>query len=395
MTPPEPPAAPAPPDVNDSPAPAGGAPSPAGTPVQAPPPARRTKTPGQQAYAILTSPKLAIGILLVVLGCCLVGVTAVRGVRAGELIFATLWFNGLLVLLAVSSAAAFFSRIWQRKLTLVSVGMIVFHLSFMAVLGGVVVNSLYSFKGLMRLTEGETLPNDQLESYDTIEAGRFFDPGRLRGETTLVKMHTGYQVDGSNKRAAYEIEVGPPGAVQRAIIYITEYSDFDGIRYFCAKEGYSILLVLSDKAGQERYGLHVPLQSLRQPDGSYLYATGTASGPGAIAFPQPPEHPIGELELTYFPGQVERTGQVHFKLLPLGAMGLPPAEWKGLVAVGEPFDAGENRLLAREIRYWVGMDVRYDPGLPVVFGGLVTGLVGMVLTFVGRLRQGTGKKRAA
>ena len=92
---------------------------------------------------------------------------------------------------------------------------------------------------------------------------------------------------------------------------------------------------------------------------------------------------------------VERTGQVHFKLLPLGVAGLPPAEWKGLVPVGEPFEAGDHRLLAREIRYWVGMDVRYDPGLPVVFGGLVTGLVGMVLTFVGRLRQGTGKKRAA
>ncbi|MBL0277582.1 MAG: hypothetical protein IPQ24_16135 [Anaeromyxobacter sp.] len=61
------------------------------------------------------------------------------------MIFSTLWFNGLLVLLAVSSAAAFFSRIWKRKASLVQAGMIIFHLSFLAVLGGVVVNSLFHF----------------------------------------------------------------------------------------------------------------------------------------------------------------------------------------------------------------------------------------------------------
>jgi hypothetical protein len=273
--------------------------------------------------------------------------------------------------------------------------MIVFHLSFIAMLGGIVANSLFHFRGVLRLTEGETLGNDQRESYDEVEQGRFFDPARLRGETTLVKMHTNFKIDGDNKRAAYEIEVGEGAARERRIIYITEYFDHDGVRFFCLKEGYSVLVVMSDKGGRERYGVHVPLQSLRQADGSYLYSTGTSSAAGGFPFPQPPEHPSVELQLTLWPGTVERTGQVLFQVRPLGAEGGPVAERKSMVPVGGQADAGEFVLSPREIRYWVAMDVRYDPGLTVALASLCFGLAGMVVTFVGRLRQGSARSRAA
>ena len=64
--------------------------------------------------------------------------------------------------------------------------------------------------------------------------------------------------------------------------------------------------------------------------------------------------------------------------------------------VGGRFDAGGFVLEPREIRYWVGMSVRHDPGQNVVLGDLCAGLVGMVLTFAGlRVRQGSAGKRAA
>ncbi len=386
MTNPEEPIGPAaPPEASPQPAEAAG--------PKAPPPRGRAPQPAlQRAAAFLVSPTLAIALLVGVLACCLVGVTVVQGVRAWELIFSTLWFNGLLVLLALSSGAAFFTRIWRRKLTTVQVGMIVFHLSFMALLGGVVFNGLFHFKGAMRLTEGETLRNGAFESYDQIEAGRFFEFERLRGETTLVEMHTGYKVDGDDKRAAYEIEVGEGQAKSRAIIYITEYTDFDGIRYFCSKEGYSVLVVMADQQGQVQYGGHVPLQSLRQPDGSKLYTTGSASEAKGFAFPPPPEAPVGALQVTLYPSFLDRTGQVLLQLGPLEPAPPGAEERKGMVAIGEPVDMGSFTLTPAEIRYWVGMDLRYDPGLPVIMTSLVAGLVGMVLTFVGRVRQG-GKKR--
>lgn len=382
---------------NDAPAlggpPEGGEPAPA--PVAPGPRQRPSRGALDRFGALLTSPKLAIGLLVAVLACCLVGVTIYRGERAGTLIFSTLWFNGLLVLLALSSAAAFFTRIWKRRLTLVSAGMILFHLSFMAVLGGVVVNGLFHFRGVLRLTEGETLPNGAPESYDAVEAGRFFDPAWLEGETTLVRMHTDYKVDGDDKRAAYEIVVGGAGGRSSGIIYVTSPLDHDGVRYLCSKEGYSVLLVMSDRKGKDLFGAYVPLQGYRQADGGYLFAAGTTYEPTAFDFPQ--ERPAASVRLTYWPGTAPRTGQVSLEIAPPGEGARPPLapgpSYQGLVPVGGRLDAGDLVFSPREVRYWVAMDVRYDPGLNVILAGLCTGLLGMVLTLIGRLRQGAARRR--
>ncbi len=64
------------------------------------------------------------------------------------------------------------------------------------------------------------------------------------------------------------------------------------------------------------------------------------------------------------------------------------------MTVGGTFDAGEFSLSPSEAHYWVGMSVRYDPGVNVVLTSLCTGLAGMVLTFAGRVRQGAARRRA-
>lgn len=358
------------------------------------PPARRRLTATQRAYAFLVSPQLAIALLVGVLACLVVGVTFFRGERAWSLIFSTLWFNALLVLLAVSAGAAFFSRIWKRKLTLVSAGLILFHLCFMALLGGVVYRSLFSFEGWLRLSEGETLANTSQESYDRISAGRFFDFSRLRGTTTLVRMHRDYQVDGEDKRAAYEIVVEDGPRTVRKIIYVTEYMDLLGMRFFCQKEGYTVLVTLSDAAGKELYGAFVPLQSLAQADGSRMYVTGSAQEAQPFLFPPPPETARFELLVTYWPGVEHRTGQVSFKARPLGPDWKPGPESTGLVDVGQPWRVGDLSLRPVEVRYWVGMAVRTDPGLTVIMGSLALGLLGSFMVLVGRLRQGARRPLA-
>lgn len=365
------------------------------TPAPVEPAEHRAQRVVGRAYAFLVSPRLAIALLAGVLACCVVGVTVYRGARAWELIFSTLWFNALLVLLALSSGAAFFSRIWKRKLTLLSVGMILFHVSFLALLAGVVYDGLFHFKGTMRLTEGETLPNGNPESYDLVEYGRFFHFSRLRGETTLKAMHRGYRVDGQDKRAAYELLVEDGERRAQGTIYVTRHLDFDGVRYFPSKEGYSLLVLLKDGDGKVEYGAYVPLQSLKQPDGGYLYATGSATEPSSFPFPPPPEHPRAELLLTYRPNAVtDRTGDVGLQVRPIGADGTAGAAQAGKVTVGGTFDAGEFSLSPSEAHYWVGMSVRYDPGVNVVLTSLCTGLAGMVLTFAGRVRQGAARRRA-
>ena len=349
------------------------------------------------AYDLFASSKLAMVLLIAILVSCVVGVTVFREAKAEILIFSSLWFNGLLVLLVVNIACCFFGRIWHRKLTLITFGMILFHLSFVAMLGGIVYNSLFSFRGAIRLTEGETLPNGQPQSYDKVESGRFFKHALLKGDIALVQMHTEYKVNGEDKRTAYEIAFREGREKKRGMLYTTHHFDYHGFRYYNDKEGYSVLVVLSDRQGNELYGAHIPLQSLKQKDSSYLYTTGTKEGSGSVMFPQVPEKPLLALQLAYYPTKIkERSGDVFFQvnLGDMDAVQLSKQQSivKGKVAIGENVNAGKYVFSAKEVRYWVSMNVRYDPGHPIILTSLWVALAGMVITTFGRMFKKGGKR---
>jgi len=347
----------------------------------------------RKIYDFLASAKLAMGLLVVILACCLTGVTIVRGAEAGRLIFGTLWFNALLVLLVVNVACCFFGRIWGRRVTVVSFGMILFHLSFVAILGGAIYNSLFYFRGNIRLTEGEVLTSGDPQSYDTIAKGRYFSFSHLQGETSLIKMHSGYKAGGEDKRAAYEVAVGEGGNRKQGIIYITHKLSHRGFDYFNDREGYSLLITLSNKQGEVLYGAHLPLQSILQKDESHLYTTGyTEDGmvkAEAILFPAPPEKPRFALQVAYQPSKLkDRGGEATFQLFPLDENGMPKSSTpiaSGKSPVGGEFAAGEYVLSPKEVRYWVGMMVRYEPGNPIVLASLWLGLAGMIITTIGRM----------
>lgn len=347
----------------------------------------------RKIYDFLASARLAMFLLVLMLISCVMGVTIYRQ-QAGSVIFNSLWFNGIMVLLVVNVACCFFGRIWGRKVTVVSFGMILFHLSFVMVFLGIVFNSLFYFRGTIRITEGEVLPSGDPKSYDSIEKGRFFSFSRLKGETTLVKMHTGYKVSGEDKRAAYEVSVGEEGSKSQGVIYITHKLTHGGIDYFNEKEGYSLLVVLSDRQGRDLYGAYLPLQSIPQDKGGYLYSTGYKEGntirPDVIQYPQPPEKPLYALQVEYLPSKLtERGGEAKFLTYALDSHGMPESRplAEGKAAIGGQFTAGEYVLSAREVRYWVGMTARYEPGKPIVLASLWAGLAGMIITMFGRMMR--------
>lgn len=351
-------------------------------------------------YKFLASVKLALALLIIILACCLAGVTVLRSDRAWTLIFLAPWFNGLLALLVVNVAFCFFGRIWGRKVTLISVGMILFHLSFVAMFAGIIFNSFFYFRGSIRLTEGEALPSGDPQSYDYFDHGRFFNMEKLKGETALVRMHRDYDVGGDNKRAAYEIAVGEGAGRKQGVIYITRKLVNDGFQYFNDREGYSLLVILYDLRGRELYGAHVPLQSLKQKDDTYLYATGTKAGPESFPFPQEPRTPEFALQASYRPSALkgnERQGEVAFEAWKLHADGPKSGEGPfagGKALVGEKVRIGDRFLSVTEVRYWVVMNVRYEPGKPVVLTSLWIGLGGMIMTFVGRLIKNSSQSSA-
>jgi len=167
--------------------------------------------------------------------------------------------------------------------------------------------------------------------------------------------------------------------------------EYNGFRYFNDKEGYSLVTVLTDKQGKELYAACIPLQSLPQKDSSHLYTTGTKEGPGSLAFPQAPLPPLFNLQVAYRTDpKKERAGDAFFRVgqLPMAvARQGQKTPTEGTVAIGAKFDAGDYYLSAKEVRYWVGMNVRYDPGQPIVLWSLWVGLAGMVITTIGRIRR--------
>lgn len=347
-------------------------------------------------YDALASAKLAMFLLVAILACCLAGTTVYRDKKAWEMIFSTLWFNGLLVLLVVNVACCFFGRIWGRRVTLISFGMILFHLSFVTMFMGIVYNSLFYFRGTIRLTEGERLPSGDFQSYDESNRGRFFNISRIKGETELIRMHTGYKADGKDKRAAYEISVGEGPSKKQGIIYITRHLEYRGFKYFPEKEGYSLLTILYDRQGKEIYGAYLPLQSLKQKDDAFFYTIGTRDGPTIIRFPQEPQKPLLGLNVNYKPDPLkERAGEAFFLVYPRQKAD-PKQEEKptasGKAPIGEKFVAGEYQFSVKEIRYWAAMAVRYEPGQPIVLTSLWVGLFGVTLTTVARIFR---KKKTA
>lgn len=350
-------------------------------------------------YDFLASAKLAMFLLVVILACCLTGTTVFRDKRAWDVIFSTLWFNGLLVMLIVNVACCFFGRIWGRKLTLISLGMILFHLSFVSLFAGVIYNSLFYFRGSIRLTEGETLTSGNPESYDFYDHGRYFNWSRLKGVTTLNNVQYEYKVDGNDKRAAYNVSIGDNDGARHEVIYVLKHLEYRGFKYFRDKEGFSVLTILYDKQGRELFGTYIPLQSIKQNENTYLYTIGTKEGPIFLPFPTQPVNPLLELNVSFQPDQKKmRTGTVFYQVRPAGAddgsQGNHQALREGKVAVGAKFDAGEYDITVREVRYWAAMFVRYEPGQPIILTSLWVGLFGVILTTLARI-FGRRKPKAA
>jgi hypothetical protein len=139
----------------------------------------------------------------------------------------------------------------------------------------------------------------------------------------------------------------------------------------------------------------VPLQSIVLGKDRFEYSTGFRDydkgviKKEVIPFPAPPERTLLALKTEYVPSKLkERAGDVLYEVFALNKDGIPMREKtvaKGTTAIGKKFKAGDYFIEVKEVRYWVGMLVRYEPGKPFVLTSLWMGLAGMIITFIGRM----------
>jgi len=345
-------------------------------------------------FGFFRSSKLALVLLILILISCFVGVTLLPAPVSRVVIFSSLWFNLLLVLLVLNIVFCFFGRIWRRKINLISFGLIIFHLSFILLFTGIVYDSLFFFRGSIRLTEGEALSIAEPQSYDRAQWGRFFNhEAKLKGQIYFHKLHPFFKVNGATKGVANEISIGDEiNREKTSFIYVTHPLKHKGFRYYCDKDGFSLLFILWDREGRELYGAYFPLQSIKQKDKTYRYTSGTAKGPGSFNFPQDPQlSPVFRLQTTYYPDpKKERDGEVFFQVWQPSHRPTTGGEkelFKGKAVLGERVKVGDYFLSMKEVRYWSSMDVYYNPGLLLILTSLWIGLGGIALTTIARLAR--------
>ena len=99
--------------------------------------------------------------------------------------------------------------------------------------------------------------------------------------------------------------------------------------------------------------------------------------------------PLFSLQVSYTPSKLkERSGDIALQAWPLGVEETEQnLAANGKVPVGDRVAVGDYFLSFKEVRYWVGMTVRHDPGTPVVLTSLWVALFGMITTFIGRIRK--------
>jgi hypothetical protein len=344
-----------------------------------------------KTFDFFRSKLLALMLMLAILVTIVVATTIMPVPVAQRMVFKAIWFNGLLVVLVINTACCFFSRIHRRGWTLVSTGMIIFHLSFVALFVGVIANNLFYYKGSLRLTEGETMALEDPNAYDVEEWGPFFKHNWMRGKMTFHKHLVGFMVDNKQKGICHVISVVDGTRQVKDVIYPTHHMEFNRFKFYSGSDGFAPLFVLYDRSGKEIYGAYTALQSFKQNDGSYLYTTGTKfEGPGSADFPQiPGMAPLLRVQFTYnLPKWSKDLQTVTFRVWEYDKDkknyqgGLL---YEGTAAIGEKVSFGDFALSMKEIRYWASTDVMYNPGQSIVLGSLLAGLGGLSLSMFGRL----------
>jgi len=334
----------------------------------------------------LASTKLALVLLTVIFLSSVVGVLLPRAIGK-EAVFASLWFNFLLVLLIVNIVFCITKR--TSVLRLSQTGTTIFHVGLVLLFVGVVYDQLFYFEGAIRLTEGETLNCGERASWDRIKMGSFFRISKLNelGPLYFHKLHVAYREEGKYRGEAVELAVGEDVQQgRRRIIYTPHPLKYNGFEFYRDKnDGFSPLFVLRDMKGKVLYGAYAPLQSIPQKDGTYLYRSGRASAPGSFGFPQDPELPrVFNLQTTYYPDKMKHmTGKVSFQIWKALPDGNSSEElYNGKAAFGERVRAGDYTLSMDEVRYWTNINVTYRPGLGLIFGSFWIAFGGLILNVI-------------
>jgi len=132
-------------------------------------------------------------------------------------------------------------------------GNLLFHVSLVALLVGIAVGSFYGFKGTVLVKEGDGFANTVL-SYDDVHPGRRFSPDRLVPFVVGLEQFTATYTDEGRALtfdAALDWSATPGGPTRPYDLRVNHPLDVDGAKVYLIGHGYSVTVVVRDRAGNE------------------------------------------------------------------------------------------------------------------------------------------------
>ena len=263
--------------------------------------------------------------------------------------------------------------IFARKGELAQWGSLLFHFSFLLMLGGVIFVLLTRYVGTMVITEGQAVTEQSQDYLNTL---------RL----PLIGMqHQGFQVGLDGFTPTYE--QGMTGAdfaadlvvlengeiIKKQTVRVTQPLIYKGVSFLLDSFGFAPFFVLKDENGEELFSGYVNLSVLPpgQPDSFAVPGTNFTLVAG------------------FYPDMIIADGHLASRsfvpLNPVFSLNVTEAGngvFTGQLPLGGNVTFGGKSLAFSDLSYWTSYKVVRDPGKDVVFAAFWLGLLGLLIRYL-------------
>lgn len=294
-------------------------------------------------------------------------------------------------------------------------GNLLFHVSILGVLAGVAVSALAGFKGSVIVTEQAAFSNN-LSQYDDFTAGGLFDRASLapftvwvdrfdvefergpvqRGAARQFLVHARV-AEGAGEPRPAPLEVNTPIQTASAMVNLIGH-------------GYAPVVTITDAQGAPAFsgpvvflpqdGNFTSLGVIKAPDARpqriaveaiFIPTQSDARGTGPLSTFPAPDNPtlwgtLWQGEPKAETGRPENVYSLDTTGLTQVRDGAVPASFR--LAVGESYALPDgSRITFDGLRRWAKLQVSSTPGLPIVWGAVALGVLGLLLSMFSKPRR--------
>ncbi|MBW2040195.1 MAG: cytochrome c biogenesis protein ResB [Deltaproteobacteria bacterium] len=284
------------------------------------------------------------------------------------------WFIGALVLLVINLTGCSLKRLpalWQQvretKKGYARLGTYLTHLSVLLILLGGLIGAVWGFRGYVEIAEGETVKGIFLNSPQRVKRPLGF---KVRCDA----FHVDFYPDGSPKEYVSTLTFmeGEKVALDHVPLRVNHPITYRGLTFYQASYGISdrsskAILEVRKRGGRE------DSITMKLGQGQIRPIPGTQSQIGFMKY-RAKVHDLGEAIL-----------------LVLFSLHSPPESFwlfKRFSGI-EGWQVGNFVFVFKDLekRYYTGIQVTRDPGVPIVWVGFTLLMIGMVVTFTLRRPQ--------